>query len=284
MDPDDLLRERGAVALREVLAAASPLIDVLWQHVVEATPLRTPEDRASLEQRLEELVATIDDARVRAHYRDEIRARLRRLWGREGRTGGARPASARGTSFGAARSPATHRAGRARAPASPQVSGRLRAMAATAGESFHEREILRTVLLQPEILEHVSEELAELPLSSSVLDSLRRKILDIAAGHAELDSTRLLSHLQDEGMGETALRLIGGGTRPARRREMPDLDMRHLLASFAEHVTALRRTAVLERELQAAEKAFGEDPSEENLARIHRIREELQAARRLAGR
>ena len=51
-DPDDLARSGGKVAIAEVLAAARPLVDMLWTREVEAGPLDTPERRAAFERRL----------------------------------------------------------------------------------------------------------------------------------------------------------------------------------------------------------------------------------------
>jgi len=46
MDPDDLVRQQGAEAFSALLEAAMPLIDLMWKHVLETSPRRTPEERA----------------------------------------------------------------------------------------------------------------------------------------------------------------------------------------------------------------------------------------------
>ena len=78
-DPDDLARSGGAGAIAEVLAAARPLVDVLWSREAEAQPLDTPERRAGLERRLGELTRQITDETLRRYYGEELRARLRGL-------------------------------------------------------------------------------------------------------------------------------------------------------------------------------------------------------------
>jgi hypothetical protein len=72
-------------------------------------------------------------------------------------------------------------------------------------------------------------------------------------------------------------RLTGRARGPGRQTHKPDLDIRRARETFSALAAILRRTAVLERDLKAAEKAFEENPTEENFARINRIREELQA-------
>src|SRR4029450_13981097 len=63
---------------------ARPLIDVLWQRELKAHPTDTPERRAAFEARLDALLAEIANARVREHYRREVKNRLFALWREQG--------------------------------------------------------------------------------------------------------------------------------------------------------------------------------------------------------
>jgi DNA primase len=80
LDPDDLVRSQGAAAFSQCLKSARPLIDVLWLRERAEQPLDTPERRAAFEARLDALLAQIGNARVRDHYRREVRNRLFALW------------------------------------------------------------------------------------------------------------------------------------------------------------------------------------------------------------
>lgn len=89
MDPDDVVRLRGAQAMREMLESARPLVDLLWTREIEAGPLDTPERKAGLEARLMAAVAQIRHAGVRKSYERELRDRL--YWHfRPGNAGAAR--------------------------------------------------------------------------------------------------------------------------------------------------------------------------------------------------
>jgi DNA primase catalytic core len=77
LDPDDLLRQKGADAVGEALGKREMLIDVLWSKELASGSWHTPEKRAELEERLKALVATIANPLVRKHY--DIAAR-NRLW------------------------------------------------------------------------------------------------------------------------------------------------------------------------------------------------------------
>lgn len=76
MDPDDVVRVRGADAMREMLGGARPLVDLLWSRELEAEPLDTPERKAGFEARLMGAVAQIKHEGVKKAYQQELRDRL----------------------------------------------------------------------------------------------------------------------------------------------------------------------------------------------------------------
>jgi DNA primase len=84
-DPDDLIRKGGPEAMQARLDAALPMIDLLWQRETEGQSLDSPERRAALDRRLQELTAAIADPTLRHHYRQELRQRQWQL-GRTPRT------------------------------------------------------------------------------------------------------------------------------------------------------------------------------------------------------
>ena len=106
MDPDDVVRTRGADAMREMLAGARPLVDLLWMREVDVEPLDTPERKAGFEARLMNAVAQIKHQGVRKAYERELRDRL--YWhsrGTRGQAGGqsqagGQPAARKGMSPG----------------------------------------------------------------------------------------------------------------------------------------------------------------------------------------
>ncbi|MCH9020554.1 MAG: DNA primase [Proteobacteria bacterium] len=58
-DPDSLIAKRGAQALREALAQARPLADLLWEIETRDRPIDTPERRAGVKKRLEKVAGRI---------------------------------------------------------------------------------------------------------------------------------------------------------------------------------------------------------------------------------
>lgn len=76
MDPDDLIRERGAAAIEELLAHPASLLDTLWDFERASAPLETPEDKAGLKARLLDHTDTIQHPDIRALYKRELLERF----------------------------------------------------------------------------------------------------------------------------------------------------------------------------------------------------------------
>ncbi|ABC63226.1 DNA primase [Erythrobacter litoralis] len=72
LDPDDLINQRGAQAMEDILAKPGSLLDTLWQFERDAEPLDSPEAKAGLKARLMAHVDAIGDADIKALYRREL--------------------------------------------------------------------------------------------------------------------------------------------------------------------------------------------------------------------
>ena len=72
LDPDDLVREKGAQAMEALLAEPASLLDTLWEYERDAHSLDSPEAKAGLKARLMEHVDRIVDTDIRALYRREL--------------------------------------------------------------------------------------------------------------------------------------------------------------------------------------------------------------------
>ncbi|WP_181708529.1 DNA primase [Chthonobacter rhizosphaerae] len=79
-DPDDLIKASGADGFLAELAKARPLSEVLWDREVAVARIDTPERKAALEARIEELVRQIRDDRVARRYRLALRVKLSELF------------------------------------------------------------------------------------------------------------------------------------------------------------------------------------------------------------
>ena len=291
-DPDDLVKTAGAAAVDEVLAAARPLVDVLWTREAEVQPLDTPERRAAFERRLHEALRPIPDDGLRRLYRQEMGARLSALFGRDRRDEGWAGRRSGGRASWNAASPSRNaawnapwRAGQAgRGPltvsaalaASPLFSGRGRAMAPR--EAF----ILLIVVNHPSLAAAHAEDLAELELESPDLARLRDVVLHaVAEGGAAADDLRgALAQA-----GSTALLTALEAATPPNWCAAPAASPLDAAAALRQALALHRRARALHREMRAAEAALAADDhadeqtdeKERTFARLRDIQAQLSA-------
>lgn len=76
-DPDTYIRDRGISAFSGLIERAIPLVEFLWTHNVAGRRFDTPESRAGLSGKLEELAAQIPERDLQYHYRQMFRDKLR---------------------------------------------------------------------------------------------------------------------------------------------------------------------------------------------------------------
>src|SRR5471030_985086 len=79
-DPDDLVRSAGREAVVEVIGAARPLGQMLWARETEGHEFDTPERRAALEARINDVTTGIADESVRKYYRQDFQTRLQQFF------------------------------------------------------------------------------------------------------------------------------------------------------------------------------------------------------------
>ncbi len=94
-DPDDLIREKGLDAFKQVLRGSLPLWDVLWEREIATSRIDTPGEQVKLEQKLYALVGVIKDSIVQKSYRNICRLQLASLFWQvqRSRRGQAKPPS-----------------------------------------------------------------------------------------------------------------------------------------------------------------------------------------------
>ncbi len=127
--------------------------------------------------------------------------------------------------------------------------------------------ILLAVLNHPWLLETHAEELAELEFRHPDGDRLRRAMLDAAAGHAQapLEPVLLREAVTAAGFGPVLARVEAAITHPSDWPARPDAAPDDVTHWWNHVVTLHRKQRTLNRELKDAERALGNEPSEENL-------------------
>ncbi|MGQ0671694.1 MAG: DNA primase [Hyphomicrobium sp.] len=280
LDPDDLVRQHGPAAVGDVLDKARPLFEVLWSRELDLLPVETPEQKASFEKRMKALVATIADPAVRHHYDLELRQRLW-SWSRgaartppdRSQTSSARlrtrPAQgvdwrsrARGHPLPRPPRGTPQNAPLAQPSASPELVGRT--------DPLPQREtlIVQAVLNHPWLLDDASEEFAAVELSSPALARLRQDILSAYGFDNSLDSPGLRSHLNQLGVGKVLDLVDRSLTHKCDRFAEIDAERSEVETGWRHTLELHDRQVGLRRSLEAAERAWHEERSEEAYARI----------------
>jgi DNA primase len=182
MDPDDVVRVRGEQAMRDMLANARPLVDLLWGREVDAEPLDTPERRAGFEARLMAAVNEIKHPGVKKAYERELRDRL--YWHfRQPRGGMGQPGQKFGQSHGQAQSGQTY-GKKAGSPGPTGMTG--------------ERLVIRAIE-SPEIMEQVREALTRAAFEDPDVVAIRDAAFYVYDHTEMLDRPTVAAHLRSLG-------------------------------------------------------------------------------------
>ncbi|AQR73221.1 DNA primase [Sphingomonas sp. LM7] len=275
LDPDDLVRTKGANAFEALLKAPQPLVDRLWQSEVAAEPLDTPEQRAGLKRRLTELAGSIAEPNVKHEYLAEFRERLDTHFGR-----GPRAYEAR-TQRGPAAPARGKRDKRGNwQPPEAMPGATMRGLVASGGlDPILARAVLAGLIRHPaEIARHM-EVLGSLRSASGALGKLFEAVIDVALEDRQLDSGKVLTILARSGFDSVASDLLRADTLPfsftrnqadeARAREDLNEAIAVMVAQPAVDAALAEATAVLVRD--GSEEAFTRQVA------LSRKRQELQA-------
>ncbi|MBU1174672.1 MAG: DNA primase [Alphaproteobacteria bacterium] len=275
-DPDDLVRAEGREGLQRVLDGAMALSDTVFAMETGGQMPETPEARAALEGRLRERANAIRDLTVRRHYQqafdEKLNALFRPSW--QGRRGGRQGSAGfyRGGGQGG---------GWSGAP-SPKLmvsetlrNSRLLKPGRTMDPTPREAAILMCLINHPQLCESRLETLAELDFETPQAREVLRTVLDLVTAGGKADGKAMLVALGATGHGEGVARMQAVLARQGVWQsgsgiavEDAETGLRHALALHYKSVQ-------LNRELRAAERALGEELSEENLERLRDIRNQI---------
>ncbi len=303
-DPDDLARSSGREAIEDVLSAARPLAHVLWARESEAGPFDTPERRAALEARINEVTATIADEVVRRYYRQDFSGRLRQMFApvevrrrtynerSSGERGERSFAERSGKGFGergrpgnfAAR-PAPLRNGDRYTATSAQLTASPLHRGHRAAIPSREALILQAAINHPWLLHEHLEELAEAEFRHADAQKLKGALIDVFAHHfadefakdegGEAERSALAAELGKRGFADLLDRIERSITTPSVWGARSPAAADDVLLTWKQLIALHRQWHSLTRELKDAETALGADNTEANYARLRDVKARL---------
>jgi DNA primase len=293
-DPDDLLRSAGPDAVKDVINAARPLSAMLWSRETEGHTFDTPERRAALEARINEVTTAIADEAVRKYYRQDFNERLRTFFAPADRQGFAQrgpfvPGQRGGGNWQSKGGPGGQRFGRPMREVGSHntpyvvVSQQMAASPVHRGSRTtvptREALILQAALNYPWLLHDHLEELSELEFRHADAERLKAALIDIAAhatDHAAgLDPATLRAELEARNLGDVMVRIEASITSGSVWGVRPDAGPDDVLVTWQQLVALHRQWHSLTKELKEAEQALGQDASEANYLRLRDVKDRL---------
>lgn len=268
-DPDDMVKASGRAGFEAALQSAVPLVDLLWRHEHEASPLDTPETRAGLRSRLAELTQGIADKGTAEQYRLEFRRRFDGLFG-------APPPQPRYQQ--SERRPFRRDF---RTPPPRPTSDQARTIGKSGIDAMVTRAVIAGLIIHPAAAIAHAEAIAHLELDDTVLENIRNTLLDAAFSGRSLERQDALSILSEAGLGSAADELcrtnglafsfLRGNADPSRAQR-----------DLGEAIDVLVTRPVIEQALAEATRVFGATTDEESFAEQQRLtREKMEVERRL---
>jgi DNA primase, catalytic core len=287
-DPDDLVRSAGREAVMEVIAAARPLADMLWARETEGHTFATPERRAALEARINEVTSGIADDSVRKYYRQDFNARLSQFFApAQAPRGNFQRGQGQGQNWrergnsnwqprnGAPQRPATGGKNTPYVVVSQQLASSPVHRGHRTAVPKREALILQAALNYPWLLHDHLEELASLEFHHADAERLKGALIDIAAHAAAPDAEAIKAELAGRNLTETMERIGASITTQSVWGARPDAAPEDVLVTWQQLVALHRQWHSLTRELKDAEQALGQDNSEANYLRLRDVKARL---------
>ena len=220
-DPDTMVRDRGRQAMAEIVDAAIPLSQQLWQAASGGRALDTPEARARVYKQLQDQIERIADRDLGFRYREDFRQRLRLPW--QGRRQGGSP------HFIATEPPV--RRGEALGPGGHGTA------------QVRERTLLQTLLDFPALVVEQQEALARIRLETPRFAAVLAALIEWAEAGPEPESALLRDALARQGLGRRCRGTRGGRHALSQQGEQPRRRAQHARSRPGTAATPNRATA-----------------------------------------
>ncbi len=265
-DPDDVLRDQGAAALKAQLSITRPFVEVLFEQAQTAAGvLDTPERRTSLKAELRKLAATIADRELSDAYKKDL---LDRFWLL---TAPSRD-ELRGASETFYRQRQANSAGRRIEKDEQQkwkkqgidpggVSPEGRAAAHRLQVSFRPvaAAVAEAVIRDPELIDEHFDTLETQGFGDPLLESLAQAIIRLRLSYPSLDSGDLARHLAAAGFAEMLGKIARAAVEAKAPFLQPDIPTDRARALWSRAHSQLVKRYALERALGDAKSDLEPD-------------------------
>lgn len=273
-DPDEVLREQGAPALRAQLSQTTPFVQALFTREHDLGPLDTPERRAGFKNRLRAAAASIADKDLQQAYKEALLQRFDasgpqpRGAGEGARPQRGNPGGSRGWRGGRDWiDPAPTEAGRA---AARQLAQSLDPMAAA---------MAKYVLLDPAVLdEHLENAFVSKGFGDPTLAPLAAEIINFRLDSDHLDTATLARHLASCGFNALLTDIDRAAAKSGAPILKPDVSLEVAKSQWSQAFVGLSRLAALDEAIASAKGNLSGRSDMEALERLKGERDALKRA------
>ncbi|EGF93316.1 DNA primase [Asticcacaulis biprosthecium C19] len=248
-DPDDVLREKGALALREALKDTKPFVHVLFQREAELEPLDTPERKAGFKKRLRALAAQIEDKDLADSYRHDLLARYDEMFA-------AKPQPQGQGSFQPYKKGEFRKRGEVYLAPALQESRTAAVKLSRALDSISAC-LAQGLLDHPDWMSDQVEGLEAFGFGDETLDPLARTLVAISFRGDPLDSEGLSRHLHSQGLGALLSEIQKAALKSGAPFLSPDISLADAHARWIQAFNAMSRLTALERALNSSRDRVG---------------------------
>jgi len=262
-DPDDILREQGAAALKSQLAATTPFVDALFRRERDAVATETPEQRAGLRKRLREAAGAIADSDLLTEYRQALNTRYDAQFAAPPPPPRAERGPWRGRGKGG--EPVI-------GPSTPE--GRAGARQLTRTVKSVPAALARWAIHDPGVLDDHLEAFEARGFGDPTLSDLAGAIIRLRLSSERLDSEGLQRHLADSEFSALLIDIDRAATLAGAPFMKPDVTLAAARSQWSRAFEALSRLAALDEALTAAREDLvgGKDSSAHRQFKIERDR------------
>ena len=277
-DPDDVLREQGAAALKAQLAAGTAFAEMLFNRERDAEPLDTPERRAGLKQRLRAAAGAIADKDLAQAYRDDLLGRFDQIFASARAQGGqGGPSAFRGGGQGG------RRPWRGEEPISPFPTPEGVAAAKRLATSIEPAPaaLAKQAVLDPHVLDEHLEALEAHGFGDPALSQLAKEIIRLRLEAEHLDSEALQRHLAATGFSALLTDIDRAAPKSGAPFIQSDVTLATARAQWSHAFGILNRLAALEQALTAAKLDLADRSGSAVLRSLKTERDALRRAVKL---
>lgn len=241
-DPDDILRDKGAPALRQALTDTRAFAEVLFAKERDLEALDTPERKAGLKGRLRQAAAAIADRDLSEQYRRDLFERFDALFPHSAPRGPARAQGAWRRDW----------KGGPPAPTTPTDEGRAAALALSRSVEPVAAALAHAVIDDPDRLDDHLEAVSRHGFGDRALDPLAQEIIRLRLSGQALDSAALRRHLAQSGFDALTREVEKAAAKSGAPFLAAHAPLAETRARWSQAYEALTRMAALEDALASA--------------------------------